>query len=197
MYQILGAVTTATTLLLIFCGTARSQSAYLGFSGGVLLVDDGGVADLEEFSTGSTSIFGGEFGFLISPRWEVSAAIGFAPREKKFETTEIDILVYYGTVTRVFRNESDMRFFLSGGAGGIKLDTGGFLSNIPSNQDLLLNFGGGIRWLAHDRISLQAIFRDHLHFCQALGKDVEVSYCPLDDQFLHHLEASGGILILF
>lgn len=79
------------------------------------------------------------------------------------------VLVYYETASSLFPSKSDVRFLLSGGAGTIKLRTGAFLDNIPSNQDLLLNGGAGIRWTATD----------------------------FDDQVLHHLEASGAILILF
>lgn len=182
------------TLLLALSGTARAQSVYVGLSGGVLWIDDGGVADAEEeFTVEPQSILGAELGFVLSPHWEMAATAGLALRDEN----TIDVLLLYGTINYVFLSQSKARLFLSGGAGAIELDTGGFLSNIPENRDLLINFGGGARWSISDWFALQGTFRDHVHFCQALDKNIEVSYCPLDDEILHHVEASGAIVFLF
>lgn len=189
------------TLLFVVAGIARAQIGYVNPFAGVLVVDDGGIEDLG-LSVDASAMVGGVLGFALSPNWEVAAAYGFAPataeemEEGELLETDVDIHAYFAAANYIFSSESDVKFLLSGGLGGIVLDTAE--AEVDPSHDFLLNFGAGVRWIANERFALQGVVRDHVQFCKAVDEDVdEVSACPLDDEALNHAEVSGGILILF
>lgn len=199
MRRIITIAATLSVLLFVVLGTARAQTGYVNPFAGALIVDEGGVEDLG-LSIDPSGFFGGVLGFALTPNWEVAAAYGFAPAKVEEdagdEETDLDIHAYFGAVDYIFTSDSDVKFLLSGGLGGIILDTAE--ADIDPSHEFLLNFGAGVRWLAGERFALQGVVRDHVQFCQAVDEDDdEVSGCPLDDEALHHIEISGGILILF
>lgn len=199
MRRIITIAVTLTALLFVVPETARAQTGYVNPFAGVLVVDEGGVEDLG-LSIDPSGIFGGVLGYTLTPNWEVAAAYGFAPAQIEEdaggEQTDVDIHAYFGAVDYIFTSESDVKFLLTGGLGGIILDTAE--ADVDVSNDLLVNFGAGVRWLASERFALQGVVRDHVQFCSAVDEgDTEVSACPLDDEALNHVEVSAGLLILF
>jgi hypothetical protein len=135
----------------------------------------------------------------------VAAAYGYSSVTASIEESgvveEADaaVHVYFGAVNYVFPSSGPLAFLVTGGLGGITISPDE--DEVDSSSDLLVNFGGGLRWTpSSGRFALQATARDHVQFCQGfedLDDASTFSACPLDDTTLHHIEVSGGVLILF
>lgn len=201
-----GLLATAVVALPTFAGDARAQTGYVEPFAGVLIVDDG---ELDEFgvSVDPGFLIGAVLGYAVRPNWEVAAAYGYsgvtASLEEFGEEEEADaaVHVYFGAVNYVFPSSGPLAFLLTGGLGGITISPDDDVAD--SSSDLLANFGGGLRWTSSGGgFALQATARDHVQFCQGFDlEDLEdadaFSACPLDDTALHHIEVSGGVLVLF
>jgi hypothetical protein len=179
--------------------TANAQRGYVEGFGGILIVDDGKLADAEIDPSG---VFGGSVGFVIAPGWEVAGAYGYSPitvtilDEEPNEEIDAKIHLYFGAVNYVFPSERAFHFLVTAGLGGIAIDPD--VEGVDSSSDFLVNFGGGLRYAASERIAIQGIVRDNVQFCKAIDEDSnEISICPDDDAALNHIEISGGVLILF
>lgn len=181
---------------------ARAQTGYVEGFGGVLIVDDGQIKDLGA-TIDPAALFGAVLGYAPAPRWEVAAAYGYAPATAKDdEGGEFDanIHAYFGAVNYFFPAEP-ASFFLTAGLGGLTIDadvTNEDGESLDSSNDFMANFGAGVRFMATDRIAIQGVVRDHVQFCKAVDEtENKISLCPDDDSALHHIEISGGVLVLF
>jgi hypothetical protein len=179
--------------------TANAQRGYIEGFGGVLIVDDGKLADAE---IDPAAMFGGAVGLVIAPGWEVTGAYGYSPitltilEEEPNEEIDAKVHLYFGAVNYVFPSERAFHFLVTAGLGGIAIDPD--VEGADSSNDFLVNFGGGLRYAASERIAIQGIVRDNVQFCKAIDEDaVEISICPDDDAALNHIEISGGLLVLF
>jgi hypothetical protein len=195
----LHAILLAAVLPLALATTAHAQRGYVEGFGGVLIVDDGKLADAE---IDPSALFGGVLGLAIAPGWEVAAAYGYSPitvtilDEEPNEEIDGKIHVYFGAVNYVFPSERAFHFLVTAGLGGLMIDAD--VEGADSSNDFLVNFGGGLRYAASERIAIQGTVRDHVQFCKAIEEDSDkVSICPDDDAALNHIEISGGLLVLF
>jgi hypothetical protein len=193
----LSAILLAAVLPLALVTTAHAQRGYVEGLAGVLVVDDGKLADAEIDPSG---LFGGAVGLVIAPGWEATGAYVYSPVNVKIldEDEEIDAKVhlYFGAVNYVFPSESALHFLLTAGLGGLTIDAD--VEGTESSNDFLVNFGGGLRYAPSERIAIQGVVRDNVQFCKASeeGSD-KVSICPDDDAAVNHIEISGGLLVLF
>jgi len=193
----ISAILSVAILSLVLVANAHGQRGYVEGFGGVLIVDDGKLADATIDPSG---LFGVVLGLAVAPAWEVAAAYGYSPVTATEDVTNTDIdanvHVYFGAVNYVFPSERMMHFLLTGGLGGITIDPD--LEGAKSSNDFLVNFGGGLRYTASSRIAIQGTVRDHVQFCKAAEVDSDkISICPDDDAALNHIEVSGGVLVLF
>ena len=199
-------LTALLALALVFgAGTdLKAQTGYVEGFGGVLIIDDGGFDDVPnlEVNIDPALLVGGLLGYAIAPRWEIAAAYAYSPATVEIveggtvEEGDADVHAYFGAVNYLFPMES-ATFLLTGGIGGLTVSPDE--EGVDSSNDLLVNFGAGLRYMATDRIALQGVVRDHVQFCSGLDEDSfdEASLCPLDDTALHHIEITGGVLVLF
>ena len=195
----LHAILLAAVLPLALATTAHAQRGYVEGFGGVLIVDDGKLADAE---IDPSALFGGVVGFVVAPGWEVAGAYGYSPITVNFTEDEVDeaidgsVHVYFGAVNYVFPSERMFHFLVTAGLGGLTISPD--LEGAESSNDFLVNFGGGLRYTATERIAIQGTVRDHVQFCKATEEDSDkISICPDDDAALNHIEISGGLLVLF
>jgi hypothetical protein len=193
------AILCSVLLSFALVATAHAQRGYIEGFGGILIVDDGKLADAEIDPSG---VFGGSVGLVIAPGWEVAGAYGYSPitvtilDEEPNEEIDAKIHLYFGAVNYIFPSERAFHFLVTAGLGGIAIDPD--IEGADSSNDFLVNFGGGLRYAASERIAIQGIVRDNVQFCKAIDEDsAEVSICPDDDAALNHIEISGGLLVLF
>lgn len=180
---------------------ASAQTGYVEPFAGVLIVDDGELGD--NVSVDPAAMFGGVLGFALAPGWEVAAAYAFAPATAEGTAngevveTDVDIHAYFAAVNYILPTETTIKFLLTGGVGGLTISPD--VEGVDSSNDLLVNFGAGARYMVNDRVAIQGAARDHVQFCSAADADDPTTFsaCPLDDTTLHHIEISGGVLILF
>lgn len=194
-------------VLAFMLGTNADVSAQTGYVegfGGVLVVDDSGFDDLTgiDLTIDPSFVVGGVLGYALAPRWEIAAAYAYSPVTVEVveggvtDEGDASVHAYFGAVNYLFPSDP-VTFLLTGGVGGLTVSPDE--DDVDSSNDLLVNFGGGLRFMATDRVAIQGVVRDHVQFCSALDEDDadKVSLCPLDDTALHHIEISGGVLILF
>lgn len=177
---------------------ATAQTFYLEPFGGVLIIEDDGVEHLG-ISVDPSGLIGGVLGYALRPRWELAAAYAFAPAVSQDEDgveTDLFIHAYYGAVNYVAPLSVPWSFVASGGVGGISMDDD---TDADPSTDPIFTFGGGLRYDASERFAVQGFVRDHLQLCKGVeeGDDATVTICPEDDSPRHHVEISGGLLILF
>lgn len=181
---------------------ARAQTGYVEGFGGVLIVDDGKIEDFG-VTIDPALLLGVVLGYAPAPRWEVAAAYGYAPATAEDdEANEFDANVhaYFGAVNYLFPSDP-ATFLLTAGIGGLTIDPDVVDEDgesLDSSNDLMVNFGAGVRFMATDRIAIQGVVRDYVQFCKAADEgESKISLCPDDDSTLNHIEVSGGVLVLF
>jgi hypothetical protein len=198
---------------LLVAGVTGQAAAQGGFTVnpyvGVLIADDGGLNDAAEGLGGEVSIdpallAGARVGFTTGSNLGFEAGYGYSPLKVDFSESgdafELDTKahLFYGAVNYTFPSESQAKFFISAGAGGIMIkadDETLFEGAESSSTDLLVNLGGGLLWSVNDRWAIRVDAKDHIEFCKAAETVDDFSACPLDDKALNHIEVSGGVSI--
>ncbi|HUP20484.1 MAG TPA: outer membrane beta-barrel protein [Gemmatimonadota bacterium] len=186
------------TGLTLHTGDRVSAQVYVEPFAGVLIVEDGGLEHLG-FSIDPSAYVGGALGYTLRPGWEIAAAYGWAPAILTDDETgaEEDLFIhaYYAAVNYVRALSDPWSFVASVGAGGMTIQDD---TVADDSSDPMVTLGGGLRYRASERFSIQGIVRDHIQLCKGLeGDEFAVSICPDDDSPRHHVEISGGVLILF
>lgn len=186
----------ALALTLSVTERAAAQKGLFEPFAGVLIVDDG---ELTGTTIDPGFLVGAVLGWSVAPGWEVAGAYGFSPITAKNDdgtSTDAKIHVYFGAVDYILPYGTTTKLFLTGGVGGIAIDPN--LDNAKASNDLLVNFGGGLRWMSSGRWALQGEVRDHVQFCKMEAEgSTTISICPGGDKALHHVEVSGGVVFLF
>jgi hypothetical protein len=176
---------------------------------GIFLADEGGLEELADtegidVSVDPAALVGARLNYTPGSSWSFEAVYGYSPVSIGFSDQEesleldADVHLYYAAVNYTIPGSRAAEIFFSGGAGGIlvRADEDLFQDAENSSNDFLLNVGAGLLWWVNERLAVRGDVKDHIQFCNAADNEEDFSACPLDDNMLNHIEASGGVSFL-
>ena len=196
------AIACASLLVLGITGRAQAQAEHYGpapieFNAhvGALFLDTP-----EGVDSDTDPMYGIRLGYNMPSGFGLAGNLDWVPGERNFGNSSVDVntWLYSGEINYTFGSGARIHPFVAAGVGAATTtfsDLPDDEDEIDSSTDLMIPFGGGIKWFSQsNRWGIRTEIRDNMIMLTDVFDDEEGDE---DTEATHNVELSGGISFFF